>query len=276
MIIKTSNIANIRLIYLHKQIKTTSFKYLDLQSRIFVLIMIVSTKAIVLNALKFQDSSLIVKCYTEKGIKSYLLKGILKSKKGKLKPAYFQLFTLLDIVANHNDKGRLNYIKDVTVSIPLHAINTNIYKSTIVLFLAEILTNVLQEEEENTALFNYLENAILWLENNDKTANFHILFLLKLTKHLGFYPELNVENPLFFNLKEGVFTNNKPFANYIANDDLSLLIQLINTKFDVLSKLQVNSKNRQAFLLILIDYFKLHLPEFRKPRSLSVLQTIFK
>ena len=96
--------------------------------------MIESTKAIVLNAIKFQETSLIVKCYTQKGIKSYLLKGVLKSKKGKLKPAYFQILTLLDIVASHNDKGTLNYIREASVYHPFHAISTDVYKSSIALF----------------------------------------------------------------------------------------------------------------------------------------------
>ena len=70
--------------------------------------MVVTTKAIVLSAIKYGDSDLIVKCYTEKGIKSYLLKRILKAKRGKLKVSYFQPLTQLELVASHNEKGRLN------------------------------------------------------------------------------------------------------------------------------------------------------------------------
>ena len=48
--------------------------------------MVIATKAIVLSSLKFGDSDLIVKCFTaSSGLKSYLLRNILKSKKGKLK-----------------------------------------------------------------------------------------------------------------------------------------------------------------------------------------------
>jgi DNA repair protein RecO (recombination protein O) len=238
--------------------------------------MLVSTKAIVLNAIKFQDSSLIVKCYTQKGIKSYLLKGVLKSKKSKIKPAYFQIFTLLDLVANHNNKGQLNYIKEVSVYNQFHSITTDIYKSSIAMFLSEVLNNVLKEEEENDRLFKYLEVSLIWLDEHPKTANFHILFLLNLTKYLGFYPKNASDDALFFNLKEGEFSFHKPINNYIFGENLTLLKSIIGINFDAISRMALNAKSRQALLGVLIEYFALHLPDFNKPKSLSVLQTIFR
>jgi len=241
--------------------------------------MLVKTKAIVIQTTKFQDSSLIVKCYTETGIKSYFLKGILnsKSKKNKSKIAYFQKFTLLNLVAKHNDKGNLNYIKEVSLYQPLHNIHTNIYKSTIVLFLAEILNTVLIEEEENPFLFSYLLHALIWLDTHDKTANFHLLFLLNLTKFLGFYPKTkNYQNAFFFHLSEGIFTTSKPREHYISDKKLIILKSLIGTNFDTVTKLKFSANERQEFMDFLLTYFNLHLPGFRKPKSLSILQSVFK
>ncbi|MCF6351166.1 MAG: DNA repair protein RecO [Flavobacteriaceae bacterium] len=238
--------------------------------------MLVLTKAIVLNTIKFQDSSLIVKCYTERGIKAYLLKGILTTKKGKLKPAHFQIFTLLEIVAKHNNKGNLNYIKELQVYHPFHSLHTNIYKSTMAIFLAEILTNVLKEEEENITLFQFLEKAFIWLDSHNEITNFHLLFLLNLTKHLGFYPKNNTENTSFFDLKQGVFTKNKPITNFIFDENLTLLKSIIGINFDTILKMKFNAKKRYLFLTFLIDYFALHLPAFKRPKSLAVLQSVFK
>ena len=239
--------------------------------------MIESTKAIVLSALKFKDTSLIVKCYTEKGIKSYLIKGVLSknTKNKKFKIAYFQTFTLLDIVAKHNNKSQLNYITDINVYQPLHKIHTDIYKNTIVLFLAEILTTVLKEETENNSLFQFIENAIIWLDTHTETSNFHIIFLLKLSKFLGFHPDIPKETDSFFNLQEGRFSFHKPIATYISGNDFNLFKSVIGINFDAVSKIKMNGKNRQVLLGILIQYFALHLPEFRKPKSLAILQMIF-
>ncbi len=238
--------------------------------------MIETTKVIVLSSVKFQDSSLIVKCYTLKGVKSYLLKGIFKTKKGKLKPAYFQALTLLEIIANHNNKGILNYIKEARVYLPFHSIPTNIYKSSIGMFLTEVLSSVLLEEEENIALFHYLETAFVWLDTNDKIANFHILFLLNLTKYLGFYPNKPKETDTFFNLQEGSFSIHKPLNYSISGANLIHFKSIIGIDFDAISKMELNTSSRQGLLEVLIQYFTLHLPGFKKPKSLAILQTIFK
>lgn len=240
--------------------------------------MIETTKVIVLSAIKFKETSLIIKGYTQKGIKSYLVKGVLSknTKSKKLKAAYFQTFTLLEIVASHNNKGHLNYINDINVYKPLHNIHTNIYKNTISLFLAEILANILKEETENNFLFQYIENAIVWLDTHNKTNNFHIIFLLQLSKYLGFHPNIPKENDSYFNLQEGCFSFHKPIASFISGEDLFLFKNIIGTNFEAYSKVSLNVRSRQVLINILIQYFSLHLPEFRKPKSLEILKTVFK
>ncbi len=240
--------------------------------------MFVTTKAIVLSTIKYQDSSLIVKCYTQQGLKAYFLKGILskKNKNKKLQIAYFQKFSLLEIIAKHNDKGNLNYIKEATVFKPLHAIHSNIYKSTIALFLSEILTLVIKEEEGDELLYNYLENALIWLDENQNIANFHLVFLLNLTKYLGFYPNKPKKTDLFFHLKEGVFTRNKPISDYISDEKLIHFKSVFGTNFDTIDTINLNTTERQKLLQIILNYFNLHLPEFYKPKSLTVLKAVFK
>ncbi len=75
--------------------------------------MLITTKGIVFSAIKYGEADLIVKCFTQKhGVKTFLLRGILKSKKGKLKASLFQPLTQLEMVASHKDKGTLEYIKE--------------------------------------------------------------------------------------------------------------------------------------------------------------------
>ena len=151
---------------------------------------IVSTQAIVLSVLKYGDTSLIVKCLTkEDGVKSYMIRGVLKAKKSKLKPAYFQPLTQLNLTASHTHKNTLNSIKEVQVINPYKTIYTSIIKQSIVLFLSEVLSYVIREEEQNEDLYNYLEAGLIWLDTHDSIANFHLLFLLNLSSFLGFYPD---------------------------------------------------------------------------------------
>ena len=238
--------------------------------------MIVTTKAIVLNSIKYGDNNLIVRCYTKKeGTKSYLLRGILSSKKGKLKPAHFQPLTQLKLTANHNNKGTLNSIKEVEIVNHYKTIFTNITKQSITFFLSETLTYSIQEEEENTELYEYLETSLIWLDTHQKTTNFHLLFLLNLTKYLGFYPEIKYSKYDYFDLQEGRFLQYPPKFNFISGSDLNEFKRILGINFEALDKIAFNAKSRQQVLTILIRYFELHLSGFRKPKSLEVLKTIF-
>ena len=237
---------------------------------------VVTTKAIVLSSLKYGDSSLIVKCYTqEEGLKSYLIRGILKAKKGGLKAAYFQPLTQLNIVASHNNKGTLNAIKEVQVSNPYKTIYRDIVKQSVVMFLSETLSYSIKEEEENPQLFDYLETGLIWLDLHDKIANFHLLFLLNLTRFLGFYPDLSEEYKLGFDLGEGCFTDIGSDKNIIYGNNYYQFKKLLGINFDGIEKVSFSKQERQVVLKIIIRYFELHLDGFKKPKSLQILETVF-
>ena len=238
--------------------------------------MLVQTKAIVLTALKYGESDLIVKCFTEEGVKSYLLKRILRAKSKKINVAYFQPLTQLRLTANHNAKGNLNSIREARINHVYQSISYNVFKQSIVFFLAETLAHSLFEEERNPELFEYIETALIWLDTHEKTSNFHLLFLLNLTKYLGFYPEVENLTCAYFDLREGIFTNRKPFNNSIYGEKIILFKSLIGINFDVIGQLGLNSRSRNIMLDILLDYYELHLPAFKKPKSLNVLKEVFR
>lgn len=237
---------------------------------------VVTTKAIVLSALKYGDTSLIVKCYTqEEGIKTYLVRGVLKPKKKGITAAYFQPLTQLKIVANHNTKNTLNSLKEVQVYQPYRTVYSNIVKQSVVLFLSEVLSNAIQEEEQNTTLYEYLETALQWLDLHDNVANFHLLFLLNLTGFLGFYPDLSGTKKNGFDLLEGVYSDNYANKNVIYKNDFYQFKKLLGINFDAIQEVSFSKEERQVVLQIIIQYFKLHLGNFRNPKSLQVLETVF-
>lgn len=237
--------------------------------------MLVTTKAIVLSKLKYRDHDLIVKCYTQDyGIVSYLLRGVLKSKKGS-KTAYYQLLSQLQIVTDYKASRGLQYIKEVKVSYLYHSLHTNIHKGAIVMFLAEVLSTSLQEEEQNDTLFNYLEATLQWLDTHDSFANFHLLFLLNLSKHLGFYPDTSQIDAPYFDMEDGEFTT-KDIGKYtLSNENLTLLKRLLGIKFEALDSVKINAKQRQSFLNFILLYFELHLGTFKKPKSLQIFNDVF-
>ncbi|MGR7812949.1 DNA repair protein RecO [Lacinutrix undariae] len=238
--------------------------------------MLSKTNAIVLSKLKYRDHDLIVKCYTQhRGAISYLLRGVLKTRKGSSKAAYFQLLSQLQIEEHYKPNSSLQNIKEVKLNHVYYSLHTNVLKSSIVMFLSEVLSGALKEEEQNTTLYEYIETALLWLDEEDYFSNFHLLFMLNLTKHLGFYPEMLNDSSEYFNLSTGLFQENRIDGYTISGENLIILKALLGIKFDALNTVKLNSKQRQSFLNMLLRYYELHLGDFKKPKSLQVFNQVF-
>lgn len=240
--------------------------------------MLVKTKAIVISSLKYQEKSLIVKCFTQSdGLKTYFVPNAFAAKKtsrdsGK-KIAYFQPLSILEIEASHKNKGTLEHFKEIKLAHAYQTISSDIVKSTIILFLSEIMHHSIHEEEKNENLFDFLESALLWLDAHDEMANFHLILMLEMTKFLGFYPDSSEIESKFFDTKEGTFS---PFqgTSCISEHETFLFKKLIDLKFDSDQKVFAGIE-RQILLKILLEYYFIHLDGFKKPKSLEVLKDVF-
>ncbi|SRX52461.1 DNA repair protein RecO [Aequorivita sp. CIP111184] len=238
--------------------------------------MVVATKAIVFSAIKYSEADLIVSCFTEvAGIKSYLLRNILKSKKGKLKASYFQPLTQLEIIAEHKNKGTLEYIKEAKVFQPYQTLHTDIIKSGLVMFLSEMLRNCIREEEANTELYGFLENSLLWLDQNDEVANFHIFFLLQLSMYLGFYPDATNIEAKYFNIMEGNFQAVNTNNYCLEGQQIENFKNFFTVDFEFINKIKLSKNERQNLLELVLSYYSFHVQGYQKPKSLAVLNQLF-
>ena len=235
------------------------------------------TKAIVISNVKFGEADLIVKCFTlEKGVVSFMLKGIRKSKKGRMRVSLFQPLTLLEIEATYKENRNLQYLKEVKVDYPLKTLHTDIFKSTIVMFLAEVLKSSIQEEEKNESLFQFLKESLIYLDQLDSTKNFHLHFIVKLTSFLGFSPDQSSEAFPYFDMLNGVFQL-KEYNKYSFNNTNSVLLKELMKleNYGEAEDLRLNQERRKSFLDFMMLYYELQLQGFRKPKSLEILQQLF-
>ncbi len=239
--------------------------------------MIANTRAIVLNYLRYGDSSLIVNLYTESlGRQTIFIKGAY-SKKTSVRAVLFQPLHLIEIEIHHRGNRQMQRISDAHILQPHQSIPFDPVKSSIALFIAEILSKTLKEEEANHELFEFLLHIIQALDLNDNgTANFHLIFLVHYSRYLGFYPNTKqASDDMWFDLQKGGFvvlpTASSPHPEYNR-----LMIQLLRMSFDNLDHLQINHYQRNMLTEYLLTYYSLHVDNFGKIKSFSILKDVFQ
>lgn len=239
--------------------------------------MLHTTSGIILHTVKYSDSSLIVKIYTRNfGLQSYMVSGV-RGKKSKNKATLFQPLALVDMVVSNSNKGSLQRISEITILHPYTEIPNDIVKSSIAIFLNEILYKALREEHSDEDLFDFIKNSLLVLDlKHDNCSNFHIFFMIQLSRFLGFYPQgkYTRETPVF-DLKEGRFTNHIPtHVHYLTAENSELFNNFIGAGYETIQDLKIDSVRRKELLQAMITFYQLHITSFKEIRSQEILEEV--
>ncbi len=238
--------------------------------------MIVDTPAIVLSTLKYGEADLIARLYTRKfGTQSYMLKGIRKSRKGKLRVSLFQPLTQLEIQTQHKGKGTLEYIKEASIGYTYINIPMDVTRSSVALFFGEVLSQLLTEQQPDEQLFDYLSTIFEYLDQTEHIANFTVKVLLDMSELMGFGLDKSTINFPYLNLLDGSFDNNGMQPHHLNEEESALFKDFIGTKFDAIHHIKTNRTQRAVVLNLVLDYFMIHLHTFKKPASLSILKQLF-
>lgn len=241
--------------------------------------MLQNTRGIVFQQFKYSESSIIAKIYTEQyGLQSYIVKGV-RSKRAKIKPALFQPLNLLELVVYHKEGKSLNHLSEVKIALPFQSIPIDFNKRSMLFFLNELLYRSIREEIPNPALFEWLFKAITWLDLSDANiVNYHLAFMIQLSRFLGFYPKKNVDRQTdFFDLQEGLFLNRMPEHPYfMKGKDVELLEKLQESTFEMSGKISMSNSERRHLLDSFVTYYRLHLPGFGEMKSLDVLKAVME
>ena len=239
--------------------------------------MLETTKGIYLHHVPYSDTSVIARIYTEKfGQQAYLVQGI-HSKKSDTKINFLQPLFKLDIEAWHKKGRNIQRVKSIKLSNLPMTIPFDIIKSSQAFFISEILLKVLKEEEANPNLFQYLSQSIDYLDSeNNSAANFLIVFLFRLTQHLGIYPRLPDEKKYrLFDMESGYFTNIEPFSHVFLDEETTkLFITLFQTEISDIGNLYFKNRHRPVLLEKLVEYYRIHLDMSSEIRSYNVLKEI--
>ena len=238
--------------------------------------MLIHTSAIVLNHIRVGDNGHIVHLYTRThGPMSVMVKG---SKRSSIRSVFMQPLSLIEVVINQRPKQSLHHIKE---SKPAHIysyIPYNPIKSAIAMFLAEWLSHSIKEQHPDEPLYHFIVESMQTFDKmNSGSANFHLVFLIKLTRFLGIFPNLsNFDEGVYFDLQNSQFTNLIPIQRHYLNPDDSLAFaHLMRLNYDTMFRFHLNREQRQHILSEIERYYKLHIAGFGTLKSLDVLEQLF-
>ncbi|CCH54831.1 DNA repair protein RecO [Fibrisoma limi BUZ 3] len=228
--------------------------------------MLQKTRGIALSYLRYRETSIIARVYTEEfGLQSYIVNGVRSAKSKSNKIAMFQPLTLLEMVVYYKDDRDLHRLSEAKTSYPFQSIPFEVAKSSMAIFVTEMLTKTLKEEASNPMLFRFLIDSVLFLEDaRTNYENFHLTFLLKLSFFLGFGPESARE------FEDQLHENSVPF---LADDELT---NALNTMLrqPLGTAIKLSRSGRNELLDALVSYYKIHIDSLGEVKSLPVLREV--
>jgi DNA repair protein RecO (recombination protein O) len=217
--------------------------------------MLFKTHGVVFRFTKYGETSIIVSIFTSQfGLQSYIINGA-RSKSGKGKIALYQPLTLLDLVVYHKETGGIMRIKETKCLYPYQHVGTDVKKTTIALFIEELVNKSIKEEAHPSELCEFLIRSLIQLDTTDKPGNFHLIFLVRLSRLLGFQPQSAAEvlGGRVMDYEE------EDVLNRILKDD---------------TEVPMTNQQRRNILDALLRFYSMHVDNFGQMKSLSVLREI--
>lgn len=234
-------------------------------------------RAIVLHSFKLGDSKLIADMLTPTLGRVQCVVRVSKSARGGMRRQLFQPLTLLEVVAAQPRTGTLMNIKEARMLRPNTSIPFEPVKLSLAMFTAELLMNATRGELADEAMFDYIEKGLLWLDEClGPLANFHIVFAIRLTRFLGFYPNTeDYREGDWFDLRSGCFTPTAPFHHdRLAPDEARLVGLMLRMNFATMHLFHMTRDERNRLLDIVLQYYRIHQPGFREMKSVEVLREV--
>ncbi len=240
--------------------------------------MIKKTKGIILRQIKYSESSVIAHIYTEHfGRLSILINGVgVKRKSRRIK--LLQPLSILDMEIYRKPSRDIQRVKEMSLHIPYSQIPFCPEKNAIALFISEILYKTLREQEANPALFEFLSNSLQILDIRERHfANFHLVFLMNLSKYLGFFPLDNFsDSSAVFDMMNGKYVDAVPWHPNFVKPPLSGVISRLQAlNYENLNSLPLSGTQRIHLLEMLMDYYRLHIDNFGEVNSIKILHKVF-
>lgn len=235
-------------------------------------------RGVVLHTLKYGDSSMVVYLLTDVGgRRSYMVQGVRSTRGRGSKLALFQPMFAVEFEGLESPRRQMDSFREIRSGAVLRSVPFDVRKSTIALFMAEVLYRLVRESEPNGPLFDFVWGSVGALDAMEEgVANFHLWFLANLSRFLGFYPGNAYTAGAFFDIREGLYTKTPPLhAGYMSGEHARTLDDFIRCDVRCLGEIGLNRRQRVGFLDALLVYYGYHLDAIRAVQSVKILQEVF-
>ena len=235
-------------------------------------------RGIVLSTVKYGDSGMVVQMLTDRyGRQSYMVQGVRSSRGRGSKMALFQPLFVLEFEGLESSHSDLHKMREVQNKVIFKSVPYDIRKSTMALFMAEVLYRLVGESEANEPLFDFVYHSVRALDEIDEgVANFHLWFLANLSRYLGYFPGNEHRKGCWFDMREGLYVGDIPLHDHsMSVEEAELLRDLTECDLECLGEIPLNREQRVAMLSRLVEYYSIHLDAIRSVRSIEILQEVF-
>ena len=240
--------------------------------------MLTKTTAIVLHNIKYGDSKMIVDMFTRAHGRMSFVVTVPKSARSKIRKQFFQPLSMLSLEYDYRPKEQLQKIKEATILHPYSSLPFDMDKLTVGMFISEFLYHSLYGEQSNEQMFDYISDSLQWFDSSPSpAANFHLVFMMRLSRFLGFYPNLDDYVPgCVFDLRNGCFSSLSPLhSDYLSSAEASLMSLMMRMNYPSMHLFKFTRAQRNRLLDVIVQYYRLHIPGFPDMKSLEVLRNLY-
>lgn len=240
--------------------------------------MLTKTEALVLRHVKYGDNRMIVDLFTRECGRMSFAVTVSRGGRGGVRRQTLSPLTLIEAECDISRRAKLQKLRSVRLAMPLPSLSTDPRKLSIAMFIAEFLCYALRGEQQGDRLFDYIADCLQWLDGRGEGyANFHLVFLMRLSRFLGFFPNLDGYRPgCCFDLRSGCFSDSlPPHRDVLLPQEASPIRLMMRMNFATMHLFRMSHTERNRMVEIIIQYYRIHIPGFPELRSLAVLRELF-
>jgi len=236
------------------------------------------TEAVVLHRIPYRETSLIIHTYSrDVGRIDGIVSGVRK-KKSKMPAGMFQPGHFIEMRASALKQGALNRIIDAKPAFIYRNLITDVSKSSISFFVGELLKEVLKTGDGDADLYDWIRTFYKHLdETSTAVSNLPIVFMAELSMFLGIQPSVGFDSYFpFIDLLSGVGCSERPdHLYYVEGDVAHHFADMVNTELIDCHDILMQKSTRHLVLQAWMDYYRIHIDQFRPLKSVDILKTIF-